>query len=334
MRILVMSIAEGWDLPDRLLAQGHEVVGWVRPSWHGDESRPVPRHRSRLLALARRLNVRRAAPPAIATEGRPLASRLDALGIRRVECPDCNADTFVREVRDQGVDLIIVAGYPTILRGPLLAAPRWGVINCHHSLLPAYRGPQPVFWAIRNGEARTGVSVHVMTEAIDKGTLLAQVAVPIGPDDTAGSLIAKLGAAAAPLVAGVVTQIGRGEATGVPSIVDEPSYFGGRKFDDVQIDWRRGSREILNQLHAVMPWDGLEGSITGLPVMIRDAQAVPCSRGRPGHIVSINRGQVTVRTGDGALVLTDFQIRPLHGWIGQCAAVLFLQLGQIFSVLE
>jgi methionyl-tRNA formyltransferase len=216
----------------------------------------------------------------------------------------------------------------------LLAAPFRGVINCHHSLLPAYRGPQPVYWAIRNGETRTGVSVNVMTERIDEGTLLAQVAVQIFPTDTGGSVLAKLNEAASPLVADVVSQIARGETRSVNSMVDRASYFGGRTIDDVQIDWHRTSIEILNQLRAVRPWNGLECSVNGVPLLVRRAEAVACRPGRAGGVVSIKRRGLTVRTRDGGILLTDFSVRPLHGRTGQCGAILLLQLSQILSLTD
>jgi len=70
--------------------------------------------------------------------------------------------------------------------GPaLLAIPRRGALNMHGSLLPKFRGRAPVNWAVLKGESQTGATLHAMTERADRGPILDQEAVPIGPDDTA-----------------------------------------------------------------------------------------------------------------------------------------------------
>lgn len=74
-------------------------------------------------------------------------------------------------------DLWCVACFPRRLPPAWLALPRLGGLNLHPSLLPAYRGPQPLFWQFRQGEARTGVSVHQLDAGLDTGDLVGQAAV-------------------------------------------------------------------------------------------------------------------------------------------------------------
>ncbi len=57
--------------------------------------------------------------------------------------------------------------------------PRLGIVNGHPSLLPRYRGPFPIAWAIRNGETEIGMTFHLMDAAFDTGNVLAQKAVPL-----------------------------------------------------------------------------------------------------------------------------------------------------------
>ena len=66
----------------------------------------------------------------------------------------------------------------------------------HGSLLPHYRGRAPVNWAVLNGERRTGATLHYMTDKPDAGDIVAQQAVPILPDDTAGEVFDKVTVAA------------------------------------------------------------------------------------------------------------------------------------------
>ncbi len=84
-------------------------------------------------------------------------------------------------VRTAGTDLLVTACFPRLLPASWLEAPRLGAINLHPSLLPAYRGPQPLFWQFRAGEPATGVTLHFMDAGADTGDIIAQAGVPF-PD--------------------------------------------------------------------------------------------------------------------------------------------------------
>ena len=77
------------------------------------------------------------------------------------------------------LDVLVVCNCKNILKQPLLSTPRTRFINLHSSLLPAYRGPTPIFWAMYHGESETGMTIHEMTAKIDVGRILAQHAVPL-----------------------------------------------------------------------------------------------------------------------------------------------------------
>ena len=81
-------------------------------------------------------------------------------------------------------DVACVACFTRRIPLSLLALPRLGFLNIHPSLLPAYRGPTPFFWQLRDGAA-TGVTVHYMDEGLDTGDIAAQATVPL-PDGTGG----------------------------------------------------------------------------------------------------------------------------------------------------
>ena len=76
-------------------------------------------------------------------------------------------------------DAICVACFSHRVPRAILTLPRLGCLNVHPSLLPANRGPDPLFWTLRNGDDKAGVTIHVMDEGLDSGPILAQRAVPI-----------------------------------------------------------------------------------------------------------------------------------------------------------
>jgi methionyl-tRNA formyltransferase len=90
------------------------------------------------------------------------------------------------------LDAAVMASFDQIVNARTLAIPRHGFLNIHPSMLPAYRGPEPVYWAIADGAESTGITLHRAVPKFDAGPVLAQVAVPVKDTDTAGTLTRRL----------------------------------------------------------------------------------------------------------------------------------------------
>jgi methionyl-tRNA formyltransferase len=151
-------------------------------------------------------------------------------------------------------DLLVVAAYGQILSKDVLAAARLGGINVHASLLPKYRGAAPVAWAIYHGETVTGVTIIRMSVHLDAGEMLAQEAVAIGPEETAGELEARLAPVGARLALDVIGQITSGTAHGIPQDKTLATRAPKLKKENGLIDWGRTAREVCNQVRAMQPW--------------------------------------------------------------------------------
>jgi formyltetrahydrofolate-dependent phosphoribosylglycinamide formyltransferase len=91
-------------------------------------------------------------------------------------------------LREAGVEAIALAGYMRLLSDDFVQAWRGRIVNIHPSLLPKYKGLDTHQRAIDAGDSHTGASVHIVTEELDGGEVLGQVAVPILPGDTPESL--------------------------------------------------------------------------------------------------------------------------------------------------
>ncbi len=113
-------------------------------------------------------------------------------------------------------DVIVVAAYGQILPKPVLDLPRYGCLNIHPSLLPRHRGASPVSAAILAGDADTGVSIMLMDSGLDTGPVLAQEKAAISPQDTTGSLSARLSEMAAQMLPAVLDRWVKGEITPRP----------------------------------------------------------------------------------------------------------------------
>ena len=126
-------------------------------------------------------------------------------------------------------------------------------LNMHGSLLPKYRGRVPINWAVLHGETETGATLHVMAEKPDAGDIVAQQAVAIGPDETAGEVFAKVTTAAATTLKHVLPRLLNGEVPQRPNNLAEGSYFGGRKPEDGRIHWEQTAAQVYNLIRAVAP---------------------------------------------------------------------------------
>ncbi len=89
---------------------------------------------------------------------------------------------FADQLAQQRPDLAVVACWPWRIPPALLSVPQWGFLNLHPSPLPALRGPEPLFWALRLGWTRAAMTLHLMDEELDHGPIVAQewFALPLG----------------------------------------------------------------------------------------------------------------------------------------------------------
>lgn len=152
-------------------------------------------------------------------------------------------------LRHYAPDLALCIGFPWKIPRDALGVPRHGIVNGHPSLLPRYRGPSPVAWAIRNGETEVGFTFHYMDEELDTGNVLAQERVPLGDEHGWDEMTPKLAAAVGKLLPRVLERVEAGDP-GEPQDESAASYFGAFGADYAWIDWSRTVDEIRRQVRA------------------------------------------------------------------------------------
>jgi methionyl-tRNA formyltransferase len=129
-----------------------------------------------------------------------------------LEVADERATGLLDAVRHLDPDIACVACWPGRLSASFLSIPRLGCLNLHPSLLPRHRGPAPLFWTLRVGDACAGVTVHAMNAALDGGDILAQADVGI-PDGLTGAEIERQCAATGgALLVDIIEQLFAGTA--------------------------------------------------------------------------------------------------------------------------
>jgi methionyl-tRNA formyltransferase len=212
-------------------------------------------------------------------------------------------------------DLLVVAAYGQILKADVLAAARHGGINVHGSLLPKYRGAAPVAWAILRGETATGVTIIRMTTGLDAGAMLAQEAVTILPDETAGELEARLAPVGGRLAVTAAEAVLAGTARGEPQDPTQVTKAPKLKKEDGLIDWAQPAEQVCRQVRAMQPWPTAYTFLhrAGQPpvrvIVTRAAVAADYERGRQrsGEVLPGRRDALLVRAGDRAVEVLEMQ---------------------------
>ena len=270
---------------EALLEAGHEVVAVVtqpdKPKGRGKTLMPTP--------------VKEAA----------LARMIPVLQPKKVREPE-----FVETLRKIGPDVIVVAAFGQIISKEILEMPRYGCINVHASLLPAYRGAAPIQWAVINGDKESGVTIMRMNEGLDTGDMIDKVVVPLDENETGGSLFDKLSAAGAKLCAEVLEKLETGTAvfekqpelstTDYAAMIDKKMG---------KINWERPAKEIEQLIRGLNPWPSAYTFMKGKSLKLWTASVVYEEREAvPGEIVEIGKEGILVKTGEGLLLIRELQL--------------------------
>jgi methionyl-tRNA formyltransferase len=158
------------------------------------------------------------------------------------------ADGLADTLTGYRLDLLIVYGFNWKLPAAVLNLPRHGVLNIHTSLLPKYRGPAPVLWAIRNGDPGIGLTIHRMDEDLDTGPIITQQGgIPLDDDVTPQTLWPRLRPVLAEQLTAALDHVVRGHPT-TPQQDTDASNAGFIEPEFSTVDWSRPAREVHNQV--------------------------------------------------------------------------------------
>jgi methionyl-tRNA formyltransferase len=237
-------------------------------------------------------------------------------GIPVYQPESINTPEGAAKLREWNADLLVVAAYGQILSKDVLGAAKQGGINVHASLLPKYRGAAPVAWAIYHGETRTGVTVIRMSVYLDAGDMLAQEALDIGPQETAGELEGRLAVLGAEVALRVIDQMAAGTAVGIKQDKSLVTKAPKLTKENGLIDWTRRANQVCNQIRAMQPWPTPytflhEKGKSPLRVIIPLARWREWSgEGRPpGYVLATEVGQLVVAA-DANSAVNILEIQP------------------------
>ena len=203
--------------------------------------------------------------------------------------------------------VMVVVGYGQLIPQSIIDLPRHGIINVHGSLLPKYRGAAPIQWAIANGEQTTGVTTMKIDAGLDTGDMLLKAETPIGADESAPELSARL----AVMGAGLLLRTLDGIDTIVPvkQHSAEATLAPILKKEDGRVSFLRTAYEIDCRARGFEPWPGATTSFRGQPLGLGRMKVSTESLGfAPGELL-VRQQRLFAGCGNDT-VLELLEVRP------------------------
>jgi methionyl-tRNA formyltransferase len=249
-------------------------------------------------------------PDAVAGRGRelrrsPVGRWADEHGIEVLTPARPREPEFQARLRAIAPDCVPVVAYGALVPPDALAIPRYGWVNLHFSLLPAWRGAAPVQHAILHGDEVTGASVFQLDAGLDTGAVFGTVVESVRPTDTSGDLLERLAVQGAELLVRVLDAIESGAVTAVPQPGDGISLAPKIAVEDAEIRFGDPAFAVDRRIRACTPEPGAWSTLRGERVKLGPVRPAPGeARVAPGEIV-VQRSRVLVGTGTDPVVLGE-----------------------------
>jgi methionyl-tRNA formyltransferase len=221
-------------------------------------------------------------------------------------------DEAARAMGETKPDLLVVVSFGLIIPKWFLALTSIGAVNVHPSLLPRYRGPSPLQWAIWNGEKETGISIIKMSERMDAGDILFQESTPIERREDASTLSNRLSLRVSEILPPVVKDVlARGVVAGEPQADDLATYTPMITKEMGRIDWSASAFEIVSQVRALVLWPTaytfLEERMVKVFTVEEGSHGTAASV-TPGSVLAASRDGIEVAAGQGSVIMKEIQI--------------------------
>lgn len=222
---------------------------------------------------------------------------------------DTFKDPLIFQVHDFDPHLFVVVSFGLIIPKKILDIPTIGSINLHPSLLPLYRGPSPIQWALLNGDTQTGITIIKMNEQMDAGDIIYQETVDIDEKENAATLSERLSVRSGEVLPDIIDRIGtEGKITGRQQDHRLATFTPLITKEMGRINWQEGAKKINNRIRAFFLWPVAFTYIDDRLMKIYTGDTDPYTgNALPGTIIDINKKGIFVSTTDGTLIIKELQ---------------------------
>ena len=226
----------------------------------------------------------------------------------RVETPDSvNTEDFVNMLKDLEIDYIVVVAFGQLIKDVLLDNFKDKIINLHPSLLPLYRGASPMQFTLLNGDEKTAATAMLIEKAMDSGDILIQREMDIDPSDDYFDLEDKLGKIGAEAIRDALLNFDQVYENRIVQDDDKATYCTKIDKEMGRIDWNRTSRQILDQIRALVGFPVAFFDYKGQNAKVHKA-SLGDLKGKPGEILRADKkDKIVIATGDGSIRIEKIQ---------------------------
>lgn len=218
-------------------------------------------------------------------------------------------DKLIEELKHKSLVGVIV-DYGVIVSRLVIDAFPLGIINSHFSLLPQWRGADPITFTVLSGQSETGVSLMLIVEKLDEGPLLSQEKIEVPATITTPKLTEILVELSNKMLIRDIPLYSKGKLKPVDQPKTAPSYSRMLTKADGVLDWQKPAEQLEREIRAFIEWPKSRTKLGDLEVIITQAHSVPSS-GRTGdiEIVSPPEGILIIYCGEGCLCID--RIKPI-----------------------
>lgn len=226
----------------------------------------------------------------------------------RVETPDSiNTEDFVNMLKDLEIDYIVVVAFGQLIKDVLLDNFKDKIINLHPSLLPLYRGASPMQFTLLNGDEKTAATAMLIEKAMDSGDILIQREMDIDPSDDYFDLEDKLGKIGAEAIRDALLNFDQVYENRIVQDDEKATYCTKIDKEMGRIDWNRTSRQILDQIRALVGFPVAFFDYKGQNAKVHKA-SLGDLKGKPGEILRADKkDKIVIATGDGSIRIEKIQ---------------------------
>jgi methionyl-tRNA formyltransferase len=238
----------------------------------------------------------------------PVKEAAQRIGYNVIQPVSIKNKDFFDTITGLKPDIFIVVAYGHILPKDILAIPETGAINLHASLLPKYRGPAPIQWAIINGEKETGVTTMLIDDGLDTGDILHSSKEKITEVDTSATLHDRLAVLGANLLIKTLKAFENNDINPIAQDHASATYAPLLKKGDGRIVWKITAEHIASFIRGVTPWPGAFTFqddkrlklFSAKPILVEVNEA-------PGTVIKGFPDELRIATGKGALSVIEIQ---------------------------
>ncbi len=237
----------------------------------------------------------------------PVKALAEARGVPVTQPTKLRDGALTQTMTELGVQLSIVVAYGRILPTDLFEAPTFDTWNVHASLLPKHRGASPIQHAILSGDPETGVTLMMLSEAMDEGHMLLKRTRRLDGSETNGSLSEDLAQIGGELLVDGMRQAKAQGLTVTPQDPELATYAHLIKKSEGELDFDRPAAELERRIRGFQPWPTCFVRGAAGPLKVLSATVVEGEEGKtPGTVLAL-KPSLRIQCADGALAIDRLQ---------------------------